>query len=41
MRLFLACAIVLTMAIGIAGCFHKDRPAVQDSWEPLKVGERR
>lgn len=40
MRDFLAFAIVIAMTAGVAGCFHKDQPVVQDTWEPLKVGER-
>jgi hypothetical protein len=33
MRLFLACAIVLATAIGVAGCFHHQQAVAT---EPLK-----
>jgi hypothetical protein len=36
MRLFLACAIVITAAIGLSGCFGHHEKAVMA--EPLKLG---
>ncbi len=36
MRLFLACAIIITATIGLGGCFgHHEKAVVQ---EPLKLG---
>ena len=41
MRVFVALAVAIVMAGGVAGCFHtNEAAAVPDSWEPLKVGER-
>jgi hypothetical protein len=36
MRIFVACAIVLATAIGVAGCFHHQQAVVQEPMPPLK-----
>jgi hypothetical protein len=35
MRVFIICAIVITAAVGVTGCFHHQKAVTQ---EPLKLG---
>jgi hypothetical protein len=35
MRIFIICAILITGAVGLGGCFHHQKAVTQ---EPLKLG---
>jgi hypothetical protein len=38
MRIFVAFAIIIATALGVAGCFHHEQAVVQEPMKPLKLG---
>ena len=37
MRVLIACAIVITAALGLAGCFHHQQAVVQEPLPPTPI----
>jgi hypothetical protein len=37
MRVFIACAIVISTAFGLAGCFHHQQAVVQEPLPPTPI----